>query len=294
MLVLLREWFIHPNGAIPSYEWSFDDVNPPVQAMAAIRIFQVDGHRDVAFLKRAFHKLLLNFTWHETPYELPGVPGATIGYEPAESRTNMYGGNSNWRGPVWMPVNYLVVRALVVYQAALGDGFTMEYPTGSGQRRTLAAIADDLTDRLLSPWRRGPDGRRPVFGAVEVMQADPAWRDNLLFFEYFHGDDGAGLGASHQTGWTALVVDLLLDPPGRSRPAGPPARPGRLATPPGRLRSSRSRHPHADHRSGGRRPHVLGCAHDRPRPGAGQPVEVASCAGRSWGSPSAPRRWPAP
>ncbi len=362
MLVLLREWFIHPNGAIPSYEWSFDDVNPPVQAMAAIRIFQIDGHQDVAFLKRAFHKLLLNFTWwlnrqdpdgnnvfgggflgldnispvdrshlppgvhieqadgtawmayyslamlfiavhlarhdddvyedmvvkfleqfvlivdaigesgmfdatdgffydritspqgtepirvqtlvsaipvitaaaiglrdparitrlnkrfarladrragraddvaarlrtvgddhmmllsivsreqlattlgaffaedgflsphglrsiskrHEKPYEVPGVPGATISYEPAESRTNMYGGNSNWRGPVWLPVNYLVVRALAVYHQALGDDFTMDYPTGSGVEHTLAEVADDLTDRMLSIWRRGP------------------------------------------------------------------------------------------------------------------------------------------
>jgi hypothetical protein len=418
VLVLLREWFLHPNGALPSYEWSFDDVNPPVHPLAAIRVFQVDGATDTDFLERAFQKLLLNFTWwlnrqdpdgnnmfgggflgldnispldrshlppgvqieqadgtawmayyslamlvlavrlaqddpvyedmvvkfldqfvlivdavadaglydsadgffydrllrggestpirvqtlvgafpilpaatirvsqrerlerlskrfaraqhrradrpselgarlrttgedrevlvsmvlpdqlattlaaffdedgflsphglrslskrHQDPYEVPGMAGAVIEYEPAESRTAMYGGNSNWRGPVWFPVNYLVVRSLYQYHQFLGDSFTVEYPTGSGQRRTLAEAADDLTDRLLSIWRRGPDGRRPVYGGVELLQTDPAWKDNLLFFEYFHGDDGAGLGAMHQTGWTALVVDLLLDRP---------------------------------------------------------------------------------
>jgi hypothetical protein len=150
---------------------------------------------------------------HTEPYEVPGVPGATIEYEPAESRTNMYGGNSNWRGPVWFPVNYLVVRSLTQYHEFLGEGFTVEYPTGSGRRRTLGEVAADLSDRLLSIWLPGPDGRRPVFGGVERLQTDPAWKDNLLFFEYFHGDIGCGLGAMHQTGWTALVVDLLLDRP---------------------------------------------------------------------------------
>jgi hypothetical protein len=125
----------------------------------------------------------------------------------------MYGGNSNWRGPVWFPVNYLVVRSLTQYHAFLGDDFTVEYPTGSGTRRTLGGVADDLCDRLLSIWLPGPDGRRPVFGEVEMLQTDPAWKDNLLFFEYFHGDTGCGLGAMHQTGWTAVVVDLLLDRP---------------------------------------------------------------------------------
>jgi hypothetical protein len=432
VLVLLREWFLHPNGALPSYEWSFDDVNPPVHPLAAIRVFLVDGARDVRFLERVFQKLLLNFTWwlnrqdadgnnlfgggflgldnispldrshlppgvrieqadgtawmayyslamlilavrlaeendtyddmvvkfleqfvmiadavndaglydaadgffydrltvgervepirvqtlvgaipilpamelplrhtervqrmrkrfarrwlederpgdelaariravggeerllvslvlpdqlattlasffaedaflsphglrsvskrHTVPYEVPGVPGATISYEPAESRSDMYGGNSNWRGPVWFPVNYLVIRSLWQYHQFVGDEFTVEYPTGSGRRRTLAAVADDLRDRLLSIWLPGPDGRRPVYGEVEMLQTDPAWKDNLAFFEYFHGDAGCGLGAMHQTGWTALVVDLLLDRPefllGRSGP-GPVGR----------------------------------------------------------------------
>ena len=421
LLVLLREWFQHPNGALPAYEWSFDDVNPPVHALAAIRVFVIDGGTDIGFLKRVFHKLLLNFTWwlnrqdpdgnnifgggflgldnispvdrshlppgfslaqadgtawmayysiamltlaatlaehddayedmvvkfleqfvlimdaledsgcydaedgffydrltgpsgnsepirvqtlvgvipalpaislptgdtdrirrlrkrfarrmeqadrhemvdwrvrgtgasrrlllsvvppdklarilhtlfdedaflsphglrsisgrHSTPYTVPGLPDAVIEYEPAESRTAMYGGNSNWRGPIWFPVNYLVIRALLIYDQFYGPDFTIEYPTGSGQQLTLRAVAGDLTDRLVSIWLPGPDGRRPVYGGVDRMQTDPAWKDNLLFYEYFHGDNGAGLGAMHQTGWTALVADLIIDPPRHS------------------------------------------------------------------------------
>lgn len=149
---------------------------------------------------------------HADPYRVPGVPGAEIAYEPAESRTAMYGGNSNWRGPVWFPINYAVIQALRRYHESAGDDFTVEYPTGSGRRLTLAEVAQDLSDRLVAIWLPGPDGRRPVYGGTELLQSDPAWRDNLLFFEYFNGDDGAGLGAMHQTGWTALVADLILDP----------------------------------------------------------------------------------
>ena len=421
LLVLLREWFQHPNGALPAYEWNFDDVNPPVHVMAALRVFLIDGGTDREFLERVFQKLLLNFTWwlnrqdadgnnvfgggflgldnispidrsnlppgvaleqadgtawmayyalamlvdrpparrgrtpvyedmvvkfveqflmivgaleeagplrprgrlllrpargpggrHADPgadarrapsrllpaavlrtadattarrlrqavrpprrqgprssrgavparplqrgrrpghalrrrargaaaragvplrrggvplaaraplgLEAPrrcrtrsrGDPEATIDYEPGEGRTAMYGGNSNWRGPVWMPLNYLVIPALVRYHRFLGDEFTVEYPTGSGEQRTLADIAQDLADRLISIWLPGPDGRRPVFGDTELLQDDPAWKDLLWFPEYFHGDNGAGLGAMHQTGWTAEVINLLLDPP---------------------------------------------------------------------------------
>jgi len=431
LVVLLREWFLHPNGALPAYEWSFDDVNPPVHALAALRVFIIDGATDTEFLERVFQKLLLNFTWwlnrqdpggknvfgggflgldnispvdrshlppgmrleqadgtawmayysaamlvlalilaehdavyddmvvkfleqfvlitealdasglydpgdgffydrligpdgrateirvqtlvgvipalpavsvpdrsseratrlskrfarrigehprdpdlswrvrgegavrrlllsalsadqlksvfttlfdedaflsphglrslskrFESPYAVPGMPQATIGYEPAESTTSMYGGNSNWRGPVWFPINYMVIRSLLQYAQFFGDDFTVEYPTGSGDQLTLREIVDDLADRLISIWLPGPDGRRPVHGGVEIFQNDPAWKDNLVFNEYFHGDNGAGLGASHQTGWTALVADLLLDPPGRTgsvRPPLPPA-----------------------------------------------------------------------
>ena len=128
------------------------------------------------------------------PYSLPGMPGATIDYEPAESTTAMFGGNSNWRGPVWMPLNYLAVRQFAVWQRFLGDDYTLEYPTGSGEQHTFGEVAQDLADRLVSIWLPDAHGRRPVFGGVRRLQEDPAWKDNLLFFEYFHGDDGAGLG----------------------------------------------------------------------------------------------------
>jgi hypothetical protein len=141
------------------------------------------------------------------------MPGAVIDYEPAESRTAMFGGNSNWRGPVWLPVNYVVIRSLLQYGEFFGSELTVEHPTASGNQLTLSAIAADLADRLVRIWLPDHEGRRPVYGGAERFQTDPAWKDNLLFFEYFHGDNGAGLGASHQTGWTALVVDLILDPP---------------------------------------------------------------------------------
>ena len=421
LIVLLREWFQHPNGALPAYEWNFDDVNPPVHVMAALRVFAIDGGNDREFLERVFQKLLINFTWwvnrqdpdgsnvfgggflgldnispidrsnlpdglrleqadgtawmayyalsmlfialklveeneiywdmvikfleqfvlvaraldgqglydsedgffydrlvypsgdsipvkvktisglipvlpavplsarvvaaaemlgkrfsrlreawaesggssrtgrarsapgadgvllsvidpddlrktlaeffdeaaflsphglravskryQGNPYTLEGVPGAWIDYEPAESTTSMFGGNSNWRGPIWMPLNYLAIRQFMIYQAFFGDAFKLEYPTGSGNELSFGEIAQDLADRIVSIWLPGPDGRRPLYGGTERLQSDPAWKDNLFFNEYFHGDNGAGLGAEHQTGWTALVADLILDPP---------------------------------------------------------------------------------
>ena len=410
LILLCREWFQHPNGAMPAYEWAFDDVNPPVQAWAALEVFAIDGARDVAFLNRIFDKLLVNFTWWvnrqdrdgsnlfeggflgldnigpidrshlppdqlleqsdgtgwmgfyaltmaaiasvlnsrgrpatdlvikfvehfalisealesqglwdetdgffydrlrlpdgraepikvrsivgvlpllgvaaidedvieraeavnkhaaellaraqrastggaerrvligvvgvertlrllerlfdeseflspyglralsrehaEHPFELD-VDGtrATIDYEPAESTTGMFGGNSNWRGPIWMPVNFLVVEALARYSRFFGDDLVLEYPTGSGDELTLDEIAADLRARLISLFLVDDDGRRPCFGWVDRLQTDPAWKDNVLFNEYFHGDNGAGLGASHQTGWTGLVAELIL------------------------------------------------------------------------------------
>ena len=410
LILLCREWFQHPSGALPAYEWSFDDVNPPVQAWAALEVFAIDGARDVDFLTRVFDKLLVNFTWwvnrqdaegnnvfeggflgldnigpldrsHLPPgwlleqsdgtgwmgfYALsmaalatilnargrptadlvmkflehfalisdvfesqdlwddadgffydqlrlpdgrtfplkvrsivgilpllgvaaldeelveraeavnkraaelltsahpvagpPGerrlllgvvgvgrlrqllarlfdeseflssyglravsrwhaehpftldVPGlqATIDYEPAESTTGMFGGNSNWRGPIWMPVNFLVIEALTRYGRFFGDELQVEYPAGSGQELTLAEVVVDLRERLISIFTVGADKRRPCFGWVDQMQHDPAWKDNVLFNEYFHGDNGAGLGASHQTGWTGLIAELIL------------------------------------------------------------------------------------
>ncbi|WP_208103793.1 MGH1-like glycoside hydrolase domain-containing protein [Mycolicibacterium sp. CBMA 226] len=411
--LLCREWFQHPTGALPAYEWDFGDVNPPVQAWAALEVFAIDGGRDVDFLSQIFDKLLVNFTWwvnredangtnlfeggfmgldnigaldrshlpvsgvleqsdatgwmasyalsmatiagvlHGTgrrpamdlvhkflehfavisdalenlgtwdeddglfydllvlpagtsvpirarsmvsmipllaaalvdqaaidralatdkrfaaylnqrdhppatrgiagsrqmlvaavglprvrrlfqklfdsaeflsphglrslsayhrdhPYvlEVAGVRAA-ISYEPAESTTGMFGGNSNWRGPVWFPLNYLVATALERYHEFFGDELTVEYPTGSGHTVTLDTVAADLWQRMVSIFLVGADGTRPCFGGTHRLQTDPRWRDNIVFSEYFHGDNGAGLGASHQTGWTGLVADVI-------------------------------------------------------------------------------------
>ncbi len=421
LLLLCREWFQNPSGALPAYEWDFGDVNPPVQAWAALEVFAIDGGTDVEFLSRVFDKLLINFTWwinredaegnnlfeggflgldnigpidrshlpvggileqsdatgwmgfyamsmgsiamilqrsgqrpaldlvvkflehfagirdaledqglwddadgmyydrlrtpsgdavpvrvrsfvsmipllavgvvdagvlersmevgkqfagflarhgmadsgalaaagllrgdqggqqlllslvskdrleqllsrlfdesaflsphglralsayhRDHPYEID-VEGysATIDYEPAESTTPLFGGNSNWRGPVWFPVNYLMISVLERYHRFFGADLAVEYPAGSGQTRDLGEIAADLQDRLISLFTRGTDGRRPCFGGTERLQQDPEWRDNLVFSEYFHGDNGAGLGAAHQTGWTGLVADVI-------------------------------------------------------------------------------------
>ncbi len=417
LLILCREWFQHPNGALPAYEWAFDDVNPPVHARAALEVWEIDGRRDRDFLERIFHKLLLNFTWwvnrqdvtgsnlfeggflgldnigpfdrshmpvtgtlqqsdatawmafyslsmleiatelaaEDSAYEdiatkflehyvriiealnsqglwdeeagfyydvllcpagdvvpikvqslvgmLPLLPTAvvphaataraealskgfsrlvagtrvsdgampagivsidgdslligvcdgdrlrrilergldeerflspyglrslsrwhrdhpytlevegvtaTIGYEPAESRTGLFGGNSNWRGPVWFPLNYMLIASLERFHEHFGDEFTVELPVDSGRQATLGEVAAELRRRLVALFLRDETGRRPVFGDSERFQDDPEWRDQILFYEYFHGDTGAGLGASHQTGWTGLVADLIV------------------------------------------------------------------------------------
>jgi hypothetical protein len=432
LILLCREWFQHPNGALPAYEWDFGDVNPPVQAWAAVEVFAIDGARDIGFISRIFDKLLVNFTWwvnredaegnnlfeggflgldnigpidrshlpvggileqsdatgwmgfyaiamasmavilnrsgqrpgmdlvlkflehfaaitdaleglglwdetdglyydrlmtpsgeaiavkvrsmvgiipilaaavidendlqvsltvgkqfadfldrrgladreklaaigllrgehgqqrlllslagvgrleklfeklfdeneflspyglralsayhREHPYELD-VEGfrASIDYEPAESTTSMFGGNSNWRGPLWFPLNYLVISVLERYYRFFGDEFTIEYPTGSGKQLTLDKVAADLQDRLISIFTRGPDGRRACFGGTELLQNDPAWKDNLVFSEYFHGDNGAAIGAAHQTGWTGLIADVIRRRHGAVDPVG--------------------------------------------------------------------------
>jgi hypothetical protein len=132
-----------------------------------------------------------------------------VDYAPAESDSSMFGGNSNWRGPVWVPVNVMLIRALLNFYLYYGDNFRVECPTRSGNSINLFQLAQELTRRLTSIFLRGSDGRRPVYGGSEKFQTDPNWKDYLLFYEYFHGDNGAGLGASHQTGWTGLVGSLI-------------------------------------------------------------------------------------
>jgi hypothetical protein len=132
-----------------------------------------------------------------------------VNYLPAESDTGMFGGNSNWRGPIWMPVNAVLIRALLSFYLYYGDNFKIECPTGSGNRMNLFEVAREIANRLTGIFLRDKSGRRPVYGGTEKFQTDPHWRDYILFYEYFHGDNGAGLGASHQTGWTGVVAKLI-------------------------------------------------------------------------------------
>ena len=132
-----------------------------------------------------------------------------VDYLPAESNTGMFGGNSNWRGPIWFPMNFLLIRGLLAYASYYGDHVMIEYPTGSGRELTLRDIAKSLSERLLGIFLRDEDGIRPVHGGTAVFQESPHWNDLIPFYEYFHGDNGAGLGASHQTGWTGLVARMM-------------------------------------------------------------------------------------
>jgi hypothetical protein len=132
-----------------------------------------------------------------------------VSYLPAESDTGMFGGNSNWRGPIWMPVNALIIRALLQYYTYFGDDFKVECPTGSGRQMNLYQVAEEIARRLTNIFLKDKDGRRPVYGGTAKFQEDPHWRDCLSFFEYFHGDNGAGLGANHQTGWTGIVARMM-------------------------------------------------------------------------------------
>ncbi|HKO91292.1 MAG TPA: glucosidase [Polyangiaceae bacterium] len=148
--------------------------------------------------------------WHlEHPFEFD-VKGQTyvVQYQPGESESSMFGGNSNWRGPVWFPINLMIVRALGQFYMYYGDTFKIECPTGSGKLMNLFEVSQEISRRLVSTFLRGADGRRPVYGNVEKFQTDPHWREQISFYEYFHGDTGAGLGASHQTGWTGIVARL--------------------------------------------------------------------------------------
>lgn len=148
----------------------------------------------------------------EHPYVFKsGAFRSEVKYVPAESDSDLFGGNSNWRGPIWMPLNYLIIESLNKYHAFYGDQFGIECPVGSGHKKSLKEVADDLRGRLISIFKRDQKGRRPVFGGYEKMQTDPHFRDHILFHEYFDGDTGRGLGASHQTGWTALVANMIAE-----------------------------------------------------------------------------------
>ena len=144
------------------------------------------------------------------PYVLhAGGQEYRVGYLPAESDSGMFGGNSNWRGPVWMPVNVMIIRALLNYYAFYGNDFTVECPTGSGKYLNLYQVAEEIARRLTNTFLKDEQGRRPVYGGSRKFQEDPHWRDLVLFYEYFHGDNGAGLGASHQTGWTGIIARVM-------------------------------------------------------------------------------------
>jgi mannosylglycerate hydrolase MGH1-like protein len=132
-----------------------------------------------------------------------------VQYTPAESDSGMFGGNSNWRGPIWVPINILVIRSLLNLYQYYGDGFRVECPTGSGRLMNLFEVAQEIASRLIRIFLRNDEGRRPVHGDAPDLQNDPNWRDCILFYEYFHGDTGAGLGASHQTGWTGTIANLI-------------------------------------------------------------------------------------
>jgi hypothetical protein len=146
----------------------------------------------------------------EHPYVF-GANGAEyrVDYEPGESTTGLFGGNSNWRGPIWFPVNFLLIESLQKFHHYFGDEFKVECPTGSGTMMTLWEVAAELSRRLTRIFLRDESGRRPVHGSNRLYQEDPNWRDLVLFYEYFHGDTGSGVGANHQTGWTGLVAKLL-------------------------------------------------------------------------------------
>jgi hypothetical protein len=144
------------------------------------------------------------------PYEV-AVNGhvSRVDYEPAESRTGTFGGNSNWRGPIWFPVNFLLIEALQKFHHYYGEDFKIEFPTRSGIESDLWHVAGEISRRLIKLFLRGEDGRRPADGGADIFRSDPHWKDFVLFYEYFHGDNGAGIGANHQTGWTGLVAKLI-------------------------------------------------------------------------------------
>ena len=214
-------WFLHNRPELATLCASWEEPGMGERRLLAL----VHGHRMKLLIARMLdeseflspHGVRALSRYHlDHPYMLDFEGGHhEVRYEPAESRSGLFGGNSNWRGPVWFPINYLLIEALQKFHHYYGDDFTVESPTGSGEHQTLRGVSDELARRLSGLFVRDEAGRRAVFGADERAQTDPNWRDNVLFYEYFNGDTGAGVGASHQTGWTSLVAKLI-DQLGRS------------------------------------------------------------------------------
>ena len=215
------EWFLEHRPQLASLVSRWHEPGMEERRLLAL----VRGHRMKRLLKRMLDpgEFLSDYgiraisKYHaEHPYEyLTHGMDYVVTYEPGESSTGLFGGNSNWRGPIWFPINFLLIETLQKFHHYYGDDFLVECPTGSGQKLTLWQVADQLSCRLTHIFLRGEDGSRPVFGTNETFQTNPHWRDYLLFYEYFHGDTGRGVGASHQTGWTALVAKLLEQTEGR-------------------------------------------------------------------------------
>jgi hypothetical protein len=209
------EWFLEHRPDLASLVSRWQEPGVGERRLLAL----VRGHRMKRLLKRMLdpeeflsdHGIRSVSRYHfEHPYMLQvGGREYAVHYEPGESSTGLFGGNSNWRGPIWFPINFLLIEALQRFHHYYGDDFLVECPSDSGVKRTLWEVSQDLSSRLTHIFLRDHDGCRPVYGANQTWQIDTHWRDYIEFHEYFHGDTGAGLGASHQTGWTALVAKLL-------------------------------------------------------------------------------------
>jgi hypothetical protein len=211
-------WFMENRPYLPRLIASWQDVKGE-QGQSVYMLALVRGSRLSSVLKwlldpqeflSDYGIRSLSKHYAANPYELHMPNGDfSVQYDPAESSTGAFGGNSNWRGPVWFPINYLLVEALEKYHQFYGEELQVEDPTGSGKNLNLDQVAIELSRRLVSIFLRNEQGYRPVFGTNTTYQNDPNWRDHILYYEYYHGDNGRGVGASHQTGWTALVANML-------------------------------------------------------------------------------------
>ena len=209
------EWFLNYRPDLAKLVSRWDE--PGMKQRRLLSLLR--GHRMKCLLRRMLDEteFLSDFgvraisRYHlEHPYKFYSNGNTmSVGYQPAESNSGLFGGNSNWRGPIWMPVNYLLIESLQKFYHYYGDDFKVECPTGSGHFKTIAEVVDELSRRLSRLFLKGDDGQRPVLKYHSKLATDPHFKDYVLFHEYFHGDNGRGVGASHQTGWTGLVAKLL-------------------------------------------------------------------------------------